>query len=81
MAITEIELTVNVPKLVSPGTYMVVQNASLVEVNVLYVSAHGDIDKVWMEVGSGRYVKFAEPTYLMQRTMYPSATFPVIEGS
>ena len=80
-AITEIELLKEVPKLVAPtGDYAVIQNAKSIDTEILYVSMHGDLHKVWLEVISGGDVKFSQPTYFMQKR-HDSALFPMVEGA
>ena len=44
----------------------------------LFVSTHGDVNKKWLKVEGGDYVKFANITWLLQNTS-GQRIFPIYE--
>lgn len=61
----EIILVANTPTQVVPTTTTTLYNPMLGD-DDLMVSSHGDIDKKWLKVEQGDYVKFATPIWLLQ---------------
>lgn len=77
----ELILEKNTPTQVLPSSgLMIVQNTMGTTDDPLYVSTHGDINKKWLTVESGCYVKFDEPLFFMQGS-WNNFVFPVVEGA
>ncbi len=77
----ELTLQKDIPQLLTPSdTVISVQNTMKTNDDKLYISTHGDIDKMWTLLEPGQIVKFAEPMYVMQKS-WNQWVFPVIEVS
>ncbi len=64
----EIILESRIPLLVDPAgsTYTAYNN--MLGNDPLFVSSHGDIEKKWLRVEQGDYVKFASSIFMLQNT-------------
>ena len=77
----EITLISHTPLEVTPTlAFSTIQNRSSEASGILYISSHGDLNKVWIELQPGSSVKFDKPLYFMQKTG-KDMKIPVIEGS
>ncbi len=75
----EIILEKGIPLAVDPlGITSTVQNKMTTTDDPLYVSNHGDVDKKWIEVPAGDYVKYATPVFFLQKS-WNQLVLPVVE--
>ncbi len=74
----EIILNRGVPLLVTPTVTTTLQNKMNSSDDKLLVSSHGDLEKKWITVDSGDYVKFATPVYFLQ-TSWNQLIIPLYE--
>ncbi len=64
----EIILDTGVPLMVDPAGITYTAYNSMFGDNPLFVSSHGDVDKKWLKVEQGDYVKFANPLWFLQNS-------------
>ena len=71
-------LETGIPLVIDPaGSTFTIYNSMGAD-DPLFVSTHGDVLKKWLRVEGGDYVKFANPTFLLQNTS-GQRIFPIYE--
>ena len=74
----EIILDTGVPLMVDPAGVTSTLYNHMGADDPLFVSTHGDVNKKWLKVEGGDYVKFANITWLLQNTS-GQRIFPIYE--
>ena len=62
------------------GSYSTIQNRNSESSGIVYISTHGDNNKVWIELAPGSAVKFDAPLFFMQKTKN-TMKLPIVEAA